>query len=155
MPYCSVDRPRLSLGPSFIPPFFPLGSICHFLSRGPITETPDHPPRQPPKHHTLFLTASLTSYGIACPPMILILTSSILFVFRARGIIFMGVTPSPPDGLPVSGVMPRTTALQILSCGCYEHQRQRTRFRSREWNAGTPAPNRACFRICGARPRDR
>jgi len=43
----------------------------------------------------------------------------------------MGVTPSPPDALPVSGVMPRTTALQILSCGCYEHQR--TRFRSREW----------------------
>jgi hypothetical protein len=132
-----MDRPAVSLGPSFIPLFF--SHRARFPSVTSYQEVPSRKCPTGPCNGTSQLSQHLFSDSLPSfpasrvHPMILFSTRSYKTLCSKPEASFpRALRPPRPDGLPVSGVMPRTTALQILSCGCYEHY-QRTRSRSKEW----------------------
>ena len=80
--------------------------------------------------------------------MILIFASIYDLAFQPRGILSWALR----HGLPVSGLTPRATSLQILSCGCY--QQFLHALSPQGMDAGTPQGiHIQASPLCGARHR--
>jgi len=85
--------------------------------------------------------------------MILIFASIYDLAIQARGVISWALRHPDLPAFPVSGLTPRATSLQILSCACCYEQSVHA-LSPQGMDAGTPLPQGIqASLLCGARPR--